>query len=1532
MGRAAEILKNIIDENKSLNESKAPDPATRSTEYVEHRKKVRMIGRKLGEFRTAFMDAGFTLEQVLSVRKQLLGEEKVNKFLKEMDEPKHNFWYTAIPAIEKAHPELIEALSEKERKAYNSGYDEKRLKIKEWIRKGKLTQEEFDDTRVRYLITCSRFLGAEGEKLFYEQLDNMLPPDKQQEIADRLESYRDVNEYSEEDKLTYPKKTRIRELENNIPAAILNDQQKLGSYKHALEYADAHLSMLKKEVRDEAKSIESDTQKIEAELGYRTMDKLIPEYEGGIYHELYEKNAQLDNMPQIKKERQEDFKKLMEDGAEISNKTADGLRSILKKMEEMGLENYHHEKSGEDGYKIYGFNKVYATKQALEAAIDDGDPDEIIRCSAEYEKTMNDMREMYDTAKECFLQDPYIHVGNLDSIRNEAMPPEFVTDVHTTAQINSIYLTYRYLKDNGINLEEYLKNPTKKIVENAYLKFSEKSFQTLSRGLELEDCLDLMSSTGRFANADNDLGNVVPFKGFGRVLETAHNLESDEKLKAKHDIYSYAALDNYENVIIAADKKKFQYFSGDANDELKRRNRIRTLQNLMLMNDQERDANICMDGVPGTDFNGALLKESFDTAAAISRKPADYYGITDRVKRMLTKARDIQMSGESKGPGQDNVLEAAQELYISILLNNAADKDTPGYRMMERELRQMYPQLSKNADAAQKSRMKEKLEAFMPEKPEEEKQKAWEDPVFAEVYRKSGTPDLIFKLMKDQTKEMNYSMEILNQFSEADLDPDMAEERIRLETMQSYDEKEHAVIGDNQLVTFSKGVRSKQMRERIEKGYADVASEMKRVKKTIREPRAARYYDDMIMMTELDPVSLASIHAESPYVKNFAAIVAMTVNMEKENTTPEQLREALGTVYDDHLDLVHYGLNTHRIEKAHRDTLKKLKKEGKQWGEKEEKEYTDKIKENHANIINAYERLLSVHIPEDTVSKYMGNPLPSSLGNGPASNRDILRHVAYMKGELQALKLGWNSEDMAILGFMAGVDAQISKYLRYGNAEEKRGLAEAEKDMRLIMDRFYNKKVETNADKKEVCDALRNFADKYENVKALSILTENRKNFERKCDAVDKAAIRTYKRDHELSYYKRCQTLGYLKEVEKVAVKENDIGRLAQELIRFAAEEENLSPENRKAFNDYLDGLLAVDEKGNFKKGGAFYEKLCDEINRQYYDNTIELTREAERIAARIRNGEAVTDPLYDGIRTDYETSRYMADMSLKNSGIMKLQNGSGMLRDWLKRVSPLGADDKLVFDERDIKSRQEYTEYSRKRLLTEGMERYAYGNADAKNPKNMSEEERKRHFDEAYERAAAFHDKMEIARNKAILQYEELTQLKDHKSDNSKEFMKMYQALEKVCRLDIDASPAAVINAYDELNKAAAGYRAKIDGQTFANIKGNGQQRYSKAAELMQLADEKSGLLKEAAGGIAYNELLSEQIMKAQKNAGKAGAEIKADNKGGRKERRKLDQKEVKEMLGNKEKAPGRGRSKSEPTGGKKKEPAQSVHGKLAE
>ncbi len=587
--------------------------------------------------------------------------------------------------------------------------------VKNAIKDAPVSDEQWDQA---YYAVMGKMTGKkelpEDDKLgdFAEALEKRMTAEQKKAVTDAMASYRDAQELPQEEKVTYPYQGRADELKAAIPADIAGNADMKAQYEHSLDFAAKHLTQVKEDVRVDLLSVDKDIQHMENLADQHTKNVLRPQFENGKYDSIV---VQDDDTGIIKfgEGKEATFEEVINNGIQLSDKTKEGYRKIFAKMDEMGLHAYDYAANGEDGAKIYSFNKLVEDRKNLKAAMEEGDPSKIMSSQIVYEKTLSDYDELFKIAKEHFDQTPGLFPGNMDSIRNTGIPFEFAGDMKTAAQVNAVFQTFIQCKTSGLDPEEYLANPAGVLLKNAEAKLKPVSFKEVTKGLKLEDSLDLLAQVGEYEEIGDKVRTAVPEILFARQINTANNLEADPLLKERNNVVAHAtANDVLGKAILAEQSHKFGYFINRKDNPAGNHQMTQTLKNLMLASDEERNLNAIFADEPEKDLFGRKIGEGFNTAEHINRKPVDYAGIMDRTERIVKRSDQYGQFAGSVWFAKDNrVRQAAAELYLEVLTAHPEDADKPEYKKMQEELNKTYDAIANRASEETRERARAQKEA-----------------------------------------------------------------------------------------------------------------------------------------------------------------------------------------------------------------------------------------------------------------------------------------------------------------------------------------------------------------------------------------------------------------------------------------------------------------------------------------------------------------------------------------------------------------------------------------------------------------------------------------------------------------------------------------------------------------------------------------------------------------------------------------------------------------------------------------------------
>nr|MCR4947117.1 hypothetical protein [Lachnospiraceae bacterium] len=700
-GFAAEYQK-ISQEYLTFINNPKPDAGSQPAEYVAYADAENAAKEKLSYARHILRDIGMPMTQLRQAMYNAYGQEKAEKLLVETE--KSGLLVDFLQTCVQEHPALWNGLSDAEKQLFSNRDAKATDIVKRLVQEGKLGSEEYESVFIR--VVLQKYMGVNSEaeinQPFVNALSDTLTPEQAIKAKEALAAWKNPLEYPPEEQVTYPYTQKAEQLKSTIPEALQQDPEKLKQYQDALDFAAKHLTVVKSKVQAATFTHGKNVGSVEKSYTEHIANTKTPLYQNGKYYDMFLKKGNEGNRINIlKQEKRQAHQELLQDKIHLSEKTRSGMERMIAKMEEMKLLDYGYDPKGEENNKIYGLNKLLAHKRELEKALDAGDPDRIIAAKAQYEQTHKDTEELYRIAKECFSQDQSLFPGNVDGSRNASLPWEFTGDIMTNSQVNSVFLIYMRLKLDGRTLEEYLENPTGGIVENTLEKVKPFTLAEVSKGKSLNDCLNLWIGAGAFKDTQSMLMLVAPLYGISRTLLGPSLLERDPEVRDGDIVYSEAMNDSLQKNM-QTEINKIYYLRNQANNEAERLERQQSLENLILVADEDRNLNALMGGVPEMDIKGRIINPPFDTAKYVAEHPADYEGIINHAEIMLNKAREYE-NGYLQA---DEVLEAAQAAFARVLAAHQADRGTPGFEKLEQAYLDIFEHMPANAAPERVERMR----------------------------------------------------------------------------------------------------------------------------------------------------------------------------------------------------------------------------------------------------------------------------------------------------------------------------------------------------------------------------------------------------------------------------------------------------------------------------------------------------------------------------------------------------------------------------------------------------------------------------------------------------------------------------------------------------------------------------------------------------------------------------------------------------------------------------------------------------------
>ncbi len=675
--------------------ARKPDRAEEPAGFASYQRMKRKQDRRINYARTLLEGADISLEDTMAALKATMGEEEAGKILETEKEGRH--MQESLADYFRTHAQKYENLADDQKKKLQKpGYG--MLAIVDELRQQNLfADDDYNKILAGTIRMSIRSLTAQQQEKFVEELENR-QPEKTAALGVALENYVDPTDLKEEERYEYPYAEKINQLKEQEPDNIKNDLEKHARYIAALDWADDHLKEVKQSVRSEWGERErEDHQSIEAGYTAKLKNDNIAGYKNGLYNRKIIKEPSDVIINYIPPENEAAFQELKKDKVRLSAQTKQGISKMILKMDQMNLIG-DGPIDGEDGGKVYSFRQILSCRRELQDAIQGGDPEEILKKTEAYRKATEDMEELYQIARDHFNTNEYFFPGNMDSVRNNAVPFELAGDLKTTAQVNTVFLIYCKLGKGAKGLDKYLESPTGKIVEDTFQQIKPFTYEELCKDVKsYEDALDLLTDTGKFANASNNLVRATQTYGTARAVVGPSLLEKDQNVLAGNIIYAQTVTE-LNAAITYAQSNKIGYLKARDRDPVRRNAKVKTLVNLLILPDPAGSMSKIFGDAPETDMYGHRVGDCIDPAAYMKDHQIDYDLVIERGNMLMQKKSVVFRT--------EDAVELLQEAYLYILREKQNMMCTDGYEKLRAQIAGLAAKVPKDQSVAAEKRQR----------------------------------------------------------------------------------------------------------------------------------------------------------------------------------------------------------------------------------------------------------------------------------------------------------------------------------------------------------------------------------------------------------------------------------------------------------------------------------------------------------------------------------------------------------------------------------------------------------------------------------------------------------------------------------------------------------------------------------------------------------------------------------------------------------------------------------------------------------
>ena len=293
---------------------------------------------------------------------------------------------------------------------------------------------------------------------------------------------------------------------------------------------------------------------------------------------------------------------------------------IWKKMDELNIVESGN--GGEDGSKVYGFKKLLDARKNLNTVLEKEDFEKLAEVKDEYNKQLENMREMYKIVKEELDPAPEKMPGNQENVRNASIPAEFKNDLPLNSAYNGIYCVYSLLKYSGYTAEQFLENPNKCIGEITKYEMERYEIDHYHTDATYEEKL-------AYSYGDNTL-KVYNIHGIGRALGNLNLFVTDPKIKFENELYRSTIVGKVD-FLTTDDLLANNYFNKD---------RTGTLANNLLARSEDRNF-MNLHSYDSTTPDRLHSVKAFDRAKYIKEKNILPNEFADRITTFVAEAYKI---------------------------------------------------------------------------------------------------------------------------------------------------------------------------------------------------------------------------------------------------------------------------------------------------------------------------------------------------------------------------------------------------------------------------------------------------------------------------------------------------------------------------------------------------------------------------------------------------------------------------------------------------------------------------------------------------------------------------------------------------------------------------------------------------------------------------------------------------------------------------------------------------------------------------
>ncbi|MCR5675650.1 MAG: hypothetical protein K6G16_08080 [Lachnospiraceae bacterium] len=515
----------------------------------------------------------------------------------------------------------------------------------------------------------------------------LLPPDHAIRVSERIKDLRHVSLLTDGERTANPYHSQLED----VIAAIPKDHPQREALLASMKRADAMLTEPTKVYRDylynrsaaeqHLSFVEGQAVTAAADEG-RPRGRVLPAIKGE--RETTPQNLREPALSVFQETRVRDF---LAETVSRGDDYMEASRRILHGIEEMIAAKPDEKLAPEEGDKVYGFKKVLLAHDALAEAVKSGDPQAIMKAQQEADETYRKMHALMEDAKAHFAKGYHV-VGNMDVNRTVGIPMEFMReeDSFAQSQVNGLYSCYVFCHNNGIAIDDFLREPDRYVAEDTVRKMEE--FRPASQATTGSIGKNLAAMCAYSEDYEKkSLEHRAVLWTNSRALDGLALIDPDPKTRAEQLLRTQALMEFTAKRGDQLQEEADFYALTQTRSRQQFLDRSLLYQTIAVADRQDIDyTRIGMTGY--TELGGNKPPFSIDAYILDKNRHFDYDEIRERTTTTMQEFSHAAINAKVYHPERAaaEMLLGAQEAHIKMLLLRQQDRHDPGYQALEQHV------------------------------------------------------------------------------------------------------------------------------------------------------------------------------------------------------------------------------------------------------------------------------------------------------------------------------------------------------------------------------------------------------------------------------------------------------------------------------------------------------------------------------------------------------------------------------------------------------------------------------------------------------------------------------------------------------------------------------------------------------------------------------------------------------------------------------------------------------------------------------